>query len=540
MADTAPLHSQTSSIAATDGELLMRFSRHQDENAFALLMDRHSGLVYRVCQTVLGEKNDADDAFQATFLVLVRHARKLEAYASIAGWLYKVALRTAVAARTKRGRKEQAIMTEPIEDSGAFSAIEQQELAFSLHEELAKLPEQYRTPLILCYLNGKSRVEVAQQLDVTTQTIKARLARGRAKLRSNLTRRGVAFSMSFAAGSSLFLHSQECPAQLLVETAELCNSQSLAGTATSPPETVTNLVNEGIRSMTISYVGKTAAVVAVAMAAVTGTITAQGPASNGSNQSNGSRTLTLAEPDQLKSPTSGTPRAVNLVPTNAAGFQVAQQSTPLRPGPGVDIAAPNVGSPVDNQTSAYNLVRNPVGAVEGTRSISKEARVAAVDALIKALQDAESDVRHSAAQALEVAGAGSAAAIQALGEVWERNHDDKLRAAAFKSLSAIGRGSDDAIAVARRIIQSDQNPAIRNQAVAMLGMIGRGKDGAVVAVTQALADKDPKVRKIAAATLGKLVSSSTNRRDYMGFARGLAPSDYSLPGTDSGNRNRDR
>ena len=152
-------------------------------------MDRHSGLVYRVCQTVLGEKNDADDAFQATFLVLVRHARKLEAYASIAGWLYKVALRTAVAARTKRGRKEQAIMTEPIEDSGAFSAIEQQELAFSLHEELAKLPEQYRTPLILCYLNGKSRVEVAQQLDVTTQTIKARLARGRAKLRSNLTRR---------------------------------------------------------------------------------------------------------------------------------------------------------------------------------------------------------------------------------------------------------------------------------------------------------------------------------------------------------------
>src|SRR5262249_52281674 len=140
----------------TDGHLLHRFVTGRDEAAFAALVQRHGPLVLGVCRRLLRDANDAEDVFQATFLVLVRKARSLDRRGSLAGWLYTVAYRLALrlradAARRREHERQAATMspTEPRNDAAW------KELAALLDEELNHLPEKYRTPLVLCYLQGK-------------------------------------------------------------------------------------------------------------------------------------------------------------------------------------------------------------------------------------------------------------------------------------------------------------------------------------------------------------------------------------------------
>ena len=161
---------------AGDAELLRRFTSRRDQAAFALLVRRHGAMVLGVCRRILGNVHDADDAYQAAFLILVRKATTLNSRGAVGNWLYSVAYRVALRARAnsaRRCRQEKLAMCSPrtsTDDDGG-------ELRQVLDEELARLPEKYRAPIVLCYLEGKTNDEAARQLGWTKGTVSGRLAR---------------------------------------------------------------------------------------------------------------------------------------------------------------------------------------------------------------------------------------------------------------------------------------------------------------------------------------------------------------------------
>jgi RNA polymerase sigma factor (sigma-70 family) len=176
----------------TDAELLERFVSRRDEAAFELLVWRHGGMVWGACRRLLRDAHDAEDAFQATFLALARQAGSISKRAAVAGWLHRVASRTARHARAaaaKRARHErQAARRVP---AVAADEANGDDLRSLLDEELNRLPERYRLPLVLCYLEGKTNEEAARHLGCPKGTVLSRLARGRQRLRGLLIRRGL-------------------------------------------------------------------------------------------------------------------------------------------------------------------------------------------------------------------------------------------------------------------------------------------------------------------------------------------------------------
>src|SRR5438132_8146916 len=204
----------------TDSELLEEFVRHRAETAFETLVRRHGPMVQRLAQRLASDSHDAEDIFQATFLLLARKAASLSWRESVAGWLYEVAYRTAMntranAARRRRHERQAAVMqrAEPI------SEADRQELRNVLDAELLRLPEKYRTPLVLCYLEGKTNEEAARQLHWPAGTVKGRLARGRDMLRNRLARRGLAPAMTaLAALMAENTASATLPAPLVLAT----------------------------------------------------------------------------------------------------------------------------------------------------------------------------------------------------------------------------------------------------------------------------------------------------------------------------------
>jgi RNA polymerase sigma factor (sigma-70 family) len=179
---------------AGDGHLLERFAAHRDAAAFEALLQRHGPMVWGVCRRVLFDPNDVDDAFQATFLVLVRKAHAIAKRESLGSWLHgvahRVALRARVQANQRRARERQAALAGPHEEVAPDPLWT--DVRRILDEELGRLPEKYRAPLILCYLEGKTNDEAADQLGWTRGTIAGRLNRARALLRGRLSRRGIA------------------------------------------------------------------------------------------------------------------------------------------------------------------------------------------------------------------------------------------------------------------------------------------------------------------------------------------------------------
>jgi RNA polymerase sigma factor (sigma-70 family) len=178
----------------TDGQLLGCFLERRDGHAFAALVRRHGPLVWGVCRRLLGEQ-DAEDAFQATFLVLVRKAASIVPREMVANWLYGVAHQTALKARAtatkKKGRERQVTeMPEP----GVAEQDLWRDLRPLLDEELSRLPDRYRVVIVLCDLEGKTRTEVAGQLGLPEGTVGSRLARARAILAKRLARHGLAVS----------------------------------------------------------------------------------------------------------------------------------------------------------------------------------------------------------------------------------------------------------------------------------------------------------------------------------------------------------
>jgi RNA polymerase sigma factor (sigma-70 family) len=191
----APAHTQVS-----DRELLERFASGHEECAFAALVQRHGPMVLNVARRVLHNRDDAEDVFQAAFLVLLRKANRLHWKESIGNWLYDVAYRLALEAKTAAARRRVHEVQVPQHPSGDLPAeLSWRELQTLLDEELHRLPVSYRVPLILCYLEGATRDEAAQRLGWSLSTFKRRLERGRELLRLRLVRRGLTVSAALFA-----------------------------------------------------------------------------------------------------------------------------------------------------------------------------------------------------------------------------------------------------------------------------------------------------------------------------------------------------
>jgi RNA polymerase sigma factor (sigma-70 family) len=175
----------------TDGDLLDRYRSARDEAAFELLVRRHGALVLGVCRRTLRDDHAAEDAFQATFLVLARKAGSVR-QATVAGWLYRVALRIALRARqgaARRSVREQPLVSEPA--AAEADPLASDDLRAVLDDELGRLPERFRLPVLLCYVEGHTTEQAARLLGCPRGTVLSRLATARQRLGGRLRRRGL-------------------------------------------------------------------------------------------------------------------------------------------------------------------------------------------------------------------------------------------------------------------------------------------------------------------------------------------------------------
>ncbi len=198
------LATQTSQAPDRDAVLLGRFLQHRDEDAFTALVRRHGPLVLRVCRRVLADADSADDAFQATFCVLARKAVSVRPPEALAGWLHSVAYRVALKARAgaarRRARETAVPSLEPADRRpDPLTELSARELLAAVDEEVGRLPEAYRLPVVLCCLEGRTREEAARLLGWTEGAVKGRLERGRARLHARLAQRGLTLAGALAA-----------------------------------------------------------------------------------------------------------------------------------------------------------------------------------------------------------------------------------------------------------------------------------------------------------------------------------------------------
>jgi RNA polymerase sigma factor (sigma-70 family) len=245
----------------TDAQLLGRFVAGGDEAAFELLLRRHGGMVLGLCRRLSRHEQDAEDAFQATFLALARKARSIGKPASLGSWLYKVAYRAALSARARAVRRaavEVPLAAEPVADP--VPAADWHDLRPVLDAEIHRLPDRYRVPFVLCYLEGLSLAEAARLLGRPPATVGTRLARARDRLRERLTSRGLGLS---AAALSAFVAEQTRAAGL---PARLVGAMLAALPPGAVPARIAVLTEGVLRAM---FVSKLKTVTAVVLAAVT-------------------------------------------------------------------------------------------------------------------------------------------------------------------------------------------------------------------------------------------------------------------------------
>jgi RNA polymerase sigma factor (sigma-70 family) len=275
-----------------DAQLLERYLTSRDEGAFAMLVRRHGPMVLGVCQRILSNAHDCEDAFQATFLVLLRKARSLRKKELLANWLYGVAHRTALNARSQsaRRREYQRNILEPPATTDFLDETARRDLRSMLDEELSRLPAKYRAPVVLCYLEGKTFAEAAVQLGWPAGTVSGRLARARAMLRRLLTRRDAAISAGWEAFMLQPASPAVLPASLVNSTLKMAASFAAGSGAAAIPGPVAVLSEGVIKAMfltkvkilaTVAAIGVTVAssgvLVSATMASKTGLQTEQAP-----------------------------------------------------------------------------------------------------------------------------------------------------------------------------------------------------------------------------------------------------------------------
>ena len=288
-----------------DEQLLERFLARRDEaaeEAFAELVQRHGPMVLGVCRRILGDAHEAEDAFQATFLVLARKAASVVSREKVASWLYGVAVRTAKEARVRAARRrarEERVSTpvhvEPPDDGSP------EELRDILDEELARLPARHRGAVVLCELEGLSRPEAARRLGIPEGTLSSRLARAKAQLRDRLASRGV--SLPVAALSAILVREAKAtilPLHLLESTVQAATFVAAGPTAAAGLSASVASLSEGvIKTMLIAKLKGIALAVGTMTAVVSGAVVLaqSGPGSQSGPADSGTETKVAARRD---------------------------------------------------------------------------------------------------------------------------------------------------------------------------------------------------------------------------------------------------
>jgi RNA polymerase sigma factor (sigma-70 family) len=275
-----------------DGELLASFLGSRDEAAFEALVRRHGPMVLAVCRRVVRSHHDAEDAFQATFLVLVRKASSIARRELLANWLHGVAFRAAHEVKAaRRGREEQ--VNEMPEPGVVDEADDWSEIRPILDEELNNLPEIQRVPILLCDLQGMTRREAARAVGVPEGTLSGRLTAARRVLAERLARRGVALSaLALAVALSQNAASAAVPASLAVSTSKAAAAVAAGGALTSAVSAQVAAITEGVlKSMLMSKLKGLAPFLVVAFLLLGTALTVAFPA-------------TADEPEEAKKPAS--------------------------------------------------------------------------------------------------------------------------------------------------------------------------------------------------------------------------------------------
>jgi RNA polymerase sigma factor (sigma-70 family) len=235
-----------------DRDLLDRFVSRQDEAAFAALVHRHGAMVHGACRRVLHNPHDAEDACQATFLILAHKAASIRKRDALGSWLHGVAVRVARDLRAKLARHAARPLAagDDVARPDRTETLTWNEVREALDEELRRLPEHYRAPLVLCYLEGRSRDEAAHQLGWSLGTLRGRLERGRSLLHARLVRRGLTLSAALVAGAIAHDSATAAvPARLLLKILRSTAGRAAGGpTAVSPQ--VAALVKGALTAMT--------------------------------------------------------------------------------------------------------------------------------------------------------------------------------------------------------------------------------------------------------------------------------------------------
>lgn len=248
---------------SNDRELLRRFAQTRDGDAFAVLMRRHGPMVLSLARRISGEEQLAEDVFQAVFLLLARKAHTIRRPESLSCWLHGVVQRLAVEGQRERRRRHQReAQIQPSPPPSPLDELTVREFLSVLDEELNKLPEKHRAPLILCCLEGLSREEAAKRLGCSCDALKGRLERGRGRLRLRLEKRGL--TLPAALGGTLLIAGATSPVSAALEQATL--EAAITGTSAAPA--VAALMDQAMRSLFVHKLKGIGA--AVLLLAVTG------------------------------------------------------------------------------------------------------------------------------------------------------------------------------------------------------------------------------------------------------------------------------
>jgi RNA polymerase sigma factor (sigma-70 family) len=248
-----------------DEQLLHAFAFQHDDSAFAVLVRRHGPMVLHVCRRVLGQEQDAEDAFQATFLVFARSAAKLRKKAALASFLHGTAYRLALSARRAAARRRKHEGQTPVRSSvDPADDISWREVRALLDEEIARLPEKYRSVFILCCLEELSRAEAAQRLGLKESTVSGRLEVARQRLQRRLSRRGVELTAVLTAATLAAQPTSALPPVLVSSTLKAALREEMAGLVSAPvAELVKSAASKSIRSKIAALLALAAGVVAV-------------------------------------------------------------------------------------------------------------------------------------------------------------------------------------------------------------------------------------------------------------------------------------
>jgi RNA polymerase sigma factor (sigma-70 family) len=260
--------------AIGDRELLRRFLAGGEESAFAELVERHSRTVWGVCRRILHHEQDAEDVFQAVFLILARNASSVRKGEAVGSWLYGVAYRVAMKARQTAGRRQKYETRAPVAKSVPEPANQAacRELQRLLDEEVQRLGEKYRKPFVLCYLEGMSKSEAAMELGWKPGTVSGRLAEARKLLQSRLARRGVMLSAVLTAGALAENSAPAAVPPLLVHATVKGLIAMLAGNAAECPlsSSATASAEPFLRTMALAKIKANILLSLVAAALVAG------------------------------------------------------------------------------------------------------------------------------------------------------------------------------------------------------------------------------------------------------------------------------